>query len=164
MAVGKEIGAKLSTNTFGWDKTAIQTAVLADIKTPVFLYRIVGVVTGLKPFKDKETGETRFGSLGQYEMTSPQGEVAQGTVYYPPRYVQDMLEGALSMSDDIASIRIAYDVYAKHNEKSATSYAFTAFDLLQEGSESVDSVKSAIAELPLPTGSGAPKLEDKSKK
>lgn len=157
-SVGQEIGGKLSVADFGWTKPNIQAAVLADRTKRVFLMRAIGVVTALKPYKDKESGETRYGSQGDFEIISGAGEVKKGTVLYLPSYVQGLIEGVMA-TQDAAAIRIAFDIYAEYNEKSATSYSFVAFDLLNEGSEGVDSVKSAVASLALPGGPAPAQLE-----
>lgn len=152
--VGKAIGRKLSVNEFGFDKPTLQKLVLGDQEAQHFLARFVGVVTGLKPYKTKgdenRPPETAFGLMGSFEGTSVNGEVKEGAVLYLPSYVNDMVVAMLQADESIASIRIAFDVYASYEEKSATSYTFTVNDLLNDGSQSVEEVKSAITALPMP--------------
>lgn len=159
--VGQELGRKLSVASFGWKKPSIQEAVLADKKGDVFLMRVVGVATSLQPYKDKESGETRYGSRGQFEATGSDGQVMNGSVLYLPSYVQAGIEAALAMEDALG-VRIAYDVYAKYDADSATSYTFTVRDLLGEGSASIDGVKDTISGLALPSGKAAPAITDQS--
>jgi hypothetical protein len=162
-APGQELGRKLSVASFGWKKPAIQKTCLADENADVFLIRVIGVASSLRPYKDKESGETRYGAGGQFEATGSDGSVLNGTVLYLPRYVQDGIEAALAMEDTLG-VRIAYDVYAKYDEASATSYTFIVRDLLNEGSASVDSVREAIGIFVLPAGAkAAPAITDQSK-
>lgn len=165
MTIGKEIGRKLSVRELGWDKASILEKVIANREAPHFLARFVGVVTGVKPYKIKEgdrAGEVAFGLMGNFEGSNADGESKDGSVLYLPGYVNDMIVGIMQSADEIISVRIAFDVYAKYDADAATSYVFTVNDLLNEGSQTVDEVKEAIKALPLP--SATPALEDKSKK
>jgi len=165
--IGQELGSKLSVATFGWNKPAIQKVVLANQEERHFLARFVGVATGVKPYKIKEgdrAGEVDYGLQGMFEGYGPSGEVVNGSVLYLPKYVNDMVVSAFSATDDVASIRIGFDVYATYQEAAATSYVFSVNDLLNEKPAGLEDVKSIVAALPMPTSGSAPKLEDKSKK
>jgi len=165
--IGQELGSKLSVATFGWNKAAILQTVLAAQSDRHFLARFVGVATGIKPYKIKEgerAGEIDYGLQGIFEGHGPDGEVVNGSVLYLPKYVNDMVVSAFSAADDIASIRIGYDVYAQYQEKAATSYVFSVNDLLNEKPAGLEDVKAVVNALPMPTGSKVPSLEDKSKK
>lgn len=165
MTIGKELGRRLSVKEMGFDKASVLKLVLGNQDEPHFLARFVGVVTGIKPYKIKEgdkTGDIAYGLLGQFEGTNNAGESKEGSTLYLPGYVNDMVVSIFQTSEDVSSVRIAFDVYARFDDTSATSYVFTVNDLLNEGSTSVDEVKEAVKALPMP--SATPALEDKSKK
>ncbi len=153
-AVGQSLARKLSLNGLGWDKPTILKLVLDDPKSEHHLARVVGVATAPKPYKIKEgdrAGETAYGLMGQFEGTnSHTGETINSAVCFLPEYAADMVLGALASSDDVMSVKIAFDIYAIYSEKSATSYEFGVRDLLTQGSASVDEVKAEIQALPMP--------------
>jgi hypothetical protein len=148
-AVGQSLAKKLSIATLGLNKPDIQALVLGDRNSEHFLARFVGVATSPKPYKDPETGDTKFGLMGQFEGTSRDGVVMTSAVLYLPQYAMDMVLAALSL-DDVAAVNIGFDVYATYDEGSATSYTFGVRDLLNQGSQGVDEVKASIAALPMP--------------
>jgi hypothetical protein len=154
MAIGTEVGRRLSVKELGFDKASILKLVLANELEQHFLARFVGQATGIRPYKIKEgdrAGEIAFGLLGMFEGTNSDGEVKGGSVLYLPGYVNDMIVAVLQSSEDVASVRIAFDVYAKYDADAATSYVFTANDLLNTGSVSVDEIKESIKALPMPS-------------
>ena len=163
-AIGQEIGNKLSVKSFGWDKESILEAVMKDKENDVFLCRIGGIATGLRKYKvpeaQRKAGEENgFGLSGQFVgVNGATGEELKGSVLYLPRYVHDMVEAALSLGDDVAGVRIGFDIYARYDKSSATSYVFVARDLLNEGNSSVDQVRETMMALPMPTS--APALTD----
>lgn len=162
--IGKEIGRKLSIKDMGYDKATILKMVLNNPDEKHFLVRFTGVANGVKPYKIKEgerAGEVAYGLLGAFEAINADGVSKDGSVCYLPGYVNDAIVAALQSSEDIVGVRVAIDVYARFDNDSATSYIFTANDLLNTGSETVAEVKEAIKALPLP--SATPALEDKSK-
>lgn len=168
MAIGQEIGNKMSVKSFGWTKPVILEAVMKDKENDVFLCRVGGIATGLRKYKIpasqvKDGVEDGFGLSGQFVGVGPDGVEVKGSVLYLPRYVHDMVEAALSIGDDVAGVRIGFDIYARYDEASATSYIFVARDLLNEGSSSVDSVKETLFALPMPNSPAAKQLESKSK-
>lgn len=147
---GMEIGRRITPKEMGFDKEAILKLVLGDTTSEHALYRVVGIATGLKPYKDKtenNSGEVKFGLIGQFEATTVDGEVKTGSSLYLPNYVNDMIVAALSM-DGTEAVRLAFDVYVKYDSGSATSYVYSARDLLNTGSTSVAEIKAEIASLP----------------
>lgn len=151
-APGGEIGRQISAKSMGFDKAEILTLVINDKTSDHFLYRVTGVGTGLKPYKIKEgekAGEIAFGIQGQFEGVTLDGVVLNGSVLYLPGYANDMVVAALSMPEAVG-VKIAMDVYARFDEKSATSYVFTVRDLLNEGAAGVEEVKAQIQALPMP--------------
>lgn len=152
--IGREIGRKLSVKELGYDKATILETVLADREANHFLGRFVGSVTGLKPYKVKEgdrAGETAYGLQGMFEATGGNGNTKDGSVLYLPGYVNDAIVSIFAADEDVSSVKIAFDVYARYDADAATSYVFTVHDLLNTGSESVDEVKEAIKSLPMPS-------------
>jgi hypothetical protein len=149
MAFGKEVGTKLSVKSFGWDKEKLQEMTMANKMVDVPLVRFTGAATGLRKYKNafSDDGEG-FGLSGQFEGQSVDGEVKNGSVLYLPKNVHDMVEAALQMSDDVQAVRIAFDVYARYDKDSATSYVFVVRDILNEGEQSVEAIKEAIKEVP----------------
>ncbi len=152
--IGQSLAKKLSVAGLGWDKPALQKLTLGDQTSEHHIARFVGVATAPKPYKVKEgdrAGETAFGLLGQFEGTnSHTGETINSAVCYLPEYATEMVIGALTSSDDVQSVKIAFDIYAVYSAKSATSYEFGVRDLLTQGSAGVDEVKAEIQALPMP--------------
>lgn len=152
--IGKEIGKKLSVKELGYDKGTIASMVLANKDAPHFLARFIGTARGLRPYKDKESGDTRFGLIGEFRGTGANGNTLDGSTLYLPAYVNDMLVAVFG-GEDVQAIRIAYDVYAEYNEKAATMYSFTVNDLLNESSAGIDEVMEAVSSLPMPDATPA---------
>ena len=111
--IGQEIGNKLSVKSFGWDKEAILTAVMADKESDVFLCRIGGTATGLRKYRipqdqQKDGEDSGFGLSGQFVgISGATGEELKGSVLYLPKYVHEMVEAALQaeVSKTIARFR-----------------------------------------------------------
>lgn len=158
-AIGSEVGRKISVKELGWDKASILQTVLANTDEKHPLARFMGVASGVKPYKIKEgerAGEVAYGLMGQFEGENLiTGEALQGSVLYLPGYVNDMVVAALTSSDDVASVRIAFDIYAAYDKDTATSYVFTANDLLNTRLTGVDEVKEALKALPKPAAVAA---------
>lgn len=152
--VGRQLPRKLTIKELGFDKTAIQKLVLGDTNSRHFLARFVGVASALKPYRirseGERDGEIAYGLVGEFEGTNADGEVKSGAVLYLPGYVNEMIAAVLQSNQDVAGVRVAYDVYAVHNEDAATSYTFEVFDLINTASEGVAEVKATIAALPMP--------------
>lgn len=166
MAIGKEVGTKLSAKSFGWDKESIQEAVFANKDTDVPLFRVYGVATGLRKYKsDMEESGEGYGLSGQFQGQGIDGAEKTGAVLYLPKSVHGMVEAALTVGDDVTGVRIGFDIYARYDKTSATSYVYVARDILDEGSSSLDQVAETVKALPaLGAPEGATKLEDKRAK
>jgi hypothetical protein len=165
MAVGREVGTKLSVKSFGWDKETILEQVMKDKNADVPLMRVAGVATGLRKYKSdyEETGEG-YGLSGQFKAFGVDGSEKTGAVLYLPKNVHSMVEAALTVGDDVTGVRIGFDVYARYDKTSATSYVFVARDILDEGNSAVDSVMETVGALPALGAPSAPAIEDKSAK
>mgnify|MGYP001459948682 CR=1 FL=1 len=154
--IGSEIGRKLSVGEMGFDKLTIQGLVASNREADHFLARFVGVVTSLKPYKIREgerAGEVAYGLMGQFEGTANDGTVLKGSVLYLPGYANDMVIAAMQSggAEDVVSVRIGFDVYARFDADAATSYVFTVRDLLNTQQTGVEEVKAQIQALPLPS-------------
>jgi hypothetical protein len=153
-APGQSLDKKLSVKGLGWDKATILKTVLEDQASEHFLARIVGTATQPRPYKIKEgerAGEIAFGLMGQFEGTNGStGETITSAVCYLPEYATEMVLGALGAGEDVSAVRIAFDIYAKYDEKAVTSYVFSVRDLLNQGAAGVDEVKDMIKALPMP--------------
>lgn len=151
--VGQALEKKLSIKGLGFDKKTILQRVLTNEQAEHALARIVGVAIQPRPYRIKEgerAGEIAFGLMGQFEGTNlDTGETMTSAVCYLPEYATEMVLGALTL-EDVDSVRIAFDIYAKYDENAATSYVFSVRDLLNQGSQCVDEVKEMIKALPLP--------------
>lgn len=149
MPFGKEVGTKLSVKSFGFDKEKLQELVMANKTADVPLVRFIGSASGLRKYKSEyaEGGEG-FGLSGQFQGQSVDGEVKNGSVLYLPKNVHDMVEAALSMSDDVLAVDIAFDVYARYDKDAATSYVFVVRDILNVGSFNVEAIHEKIKEVP----------------
>ena len=163
MAIGQEIGNKLSIQSFGWNKPSILEAVMKDKTNDVFLMRVGGAATGLRAYQNKHKEKATdpdqlYGLTGQFKAIGADKTEAVGSTLYLPKYVHDMVEAALSMDDDVQSVRIGFDIYARYDDKSATSYVFVARDLLNEGSSTVDAVMEVVNALPMPNSKEAKQL------
>lgn len=159
--VGKELGNKLSVKSLGWDKETILEAVMKNKGDDIFLCRIGGVATGLRRYKNPNAKDgddaEGFGLSGTFKAFGSDGTEQLGSVLYLPKYVHEMVEAALSLGDDVAGVRIGFDIYARYDKASATSYRFVASDILNEGNASLDSVVDTLKELPMP-GATEPQL------
>lgn len=153
MTIGREISRKLSLRELGFDKGRILETVMGNRNEQHFLARFIGVANGVKPYKIKEgdrAGEVAFGLMGEFEGSDSDGVTANGAVLYLPGYVSDMITSILQSSEDISGVRIAFDVYARFDEKAATSYVFVVNDLLNTQQAGVEEVKAELKALPMP--------------
>jgi hypothetical protein len=154
MAFGKAVGGKLSVATFGFDKERILEIVSQDKTKEWPLVRFTGVATGLRKYKkpDKmvKPGESAegYGLSGDFEGESIDGQIESGNVLYLSAGAHAMVEAALSMSEDVLGVRIAFDVYAKYDKDAATFYVYVTRDVLNEGGQSVAAIKEAIKDVP----------------
>lgn len=152
-APGGEIGRQISPKAMGFDKETLVRMTMDAKEVDHFLMRVVGMASGLKPYKNKQEGdrqgEVMYGLLGQFEATSVDGETKVGSVCYLPGYVNDMIVAALSMPDTEA-VQIAFDIYARYDATSATMYVFVARDLLNNQQSGVAEVKEQLKAIPMP--------------
>lgn len=153
MSFGREVGTKLSVKSFGFDKEKILELVSKDKNVEVPLVRFTGVATGLRKYKIpanmvKDGVDEGFGLSGEFEGQSVDGEIKSGSVLYLSRGAHDMVEAALSLSDDVLAVKIAFDVYARYDKDAATFYVYVTRDVLNSGSSSVDAIKEAIKDVP----------------
>lgn len=158
--IGEEIGRKLSVGEFaGFDKPGIQRLVLNNRDEPHILVRFIGEAIGLKAYNKPAEGDREaskgYGFLGEFEGTSASGEVKTGSLLYLPGFIEDRMVAGLEGGD--SRIRIALDVYAVYDEKSATSYVFLARSLIASENPVVDEIKKQLRAVPMPKALAAPK-------
>lgn len=155
-APGQELGRKLSARSFGWDKEHIQEAVIKDKENDHFLYRVIGTIGTTKAYKsrqlDPDTKEALegFGLLGMFEATGSDGTVLTGSTLYLPGYVTDAIVGAIHAGDGEVNVRIAYDVYARYDKESITSYVFIVRSLIAPDTSALDDIKKLMGDVTLP--------------
>lgn len=147
---GQELGRKLSVGEFGFSKSVIQKLVLDDQENPQFLVRFTGLAHGTKRYvsgKGEETIEG-FGLLGQFRGVSRSGEEKDGSLLYLPGFLTDMIVASL---DSDQAVRLAIDVYAAYDEDSATSYVYTARNLIPPDTSALDAINEQIKGMALPS-------------
>lgn len=128
---------KISAASLGWRKPEIQSAVLIARNEAVPLYRVGGVATGIRTgkskFDDREETSEWIALTGRFRAFTKhkdgEGETFESGVCFMPGYVVDAVAGQLSA--ETTGVRFAYDIMAKYDEKSATSYTFHAVSLLE---------------------------------
>lgn len=64
-----EIVGKLTAKTLGWDRATLQQSTL-HVTTPILMATVVGIVSGLKPNVDEDTGDVSYGLKGNYRGIS----------------------------------------------------------------------------------------------
>lgn len=126
---------QISTRTVFGEKADIQRLVLSDDHQSHFLYRIVGRAEGFMIGKgrhqriDKETGEavdtfwTKF--AGDFVAINARGEEFESAIAFLPEYVSGPIANSLKEDPD-AVADVKFDIYARYNKQSATSYEFVA--------------------------------------
>lgn len=160
MAFGREVGTKLSVKSFGFDKAKVLETVLTDKEAEFPLVRFVGIATGLRKYKIpanqvKDGVDEGYGLSGDFTGQSIDGEVKAGNVLYLNRAVTDMVASQMELNDDVAGIKIAFDVYAKYNVDAATSYVYVTRDVLNESSPNLDAMLKGLEGVPA-LGAAAP--------
>ena len=154
MAIGKTVGEKLSCRSFVGPEQ-IMAACLSKQDDEHFVGRFTGIASGLKPYqnaykRDENDTDKLFGLVGVFQATGWDGTVKEGNVLYLPSNAHALVEAALTMGD-VEGVKIAYDIYAVYNAKSATKYSFIVRDILQEENPTVAAIAEQIADIPLPT-------------
>jgi hypothetical protein len=153
---------KISAKTMGWSKEIIQEQVILKKNDAILLYRVVGIATstrsGKSKFDDRDEAQDWLALLGNFEGTSSlTGEVFRAGVCFMPNYVCDLVAGQLDSGDEHASVRFAYDIYAKWDKQSATSYVFFAEPLMEPPAD--DPLKSLSAAMPAMKGLPTPEKQ-----
>lgn len=152
--IGTELGNKLSVRSFGWDKPTIQRAVLNGDGSDIFLMRVIGTATGLKEYTARGKGDDGgdlegYGIRGTFEGQGPDGEVIPAALVYLPGYITDQMADALQ--DDDVSLRVALDVYARRDDKSATGYVYIGRSLIAQENKQMEALKNQLRNVPLPS-------------
>lgn len=159
----------ISAKSFGFDKSKLQEMCITDKTQAHFLYRVGGMATSTKVYKDPNNeGEVGEGLRGQFRAVDKDGVTIDSAVCYLPGYINEQVIAALEVAqsqDRSAGVQFGYDIYARYDLKSATSYVFVAEDIAQKlgGGNAADRVFAAI-DAPMPGGPAIPALEDKAAK
>lgn len=161
---------QISVKTVYGDKEKILEAVMKDKTKEAFLARMFGVIEGYQKGKGrhqrvnrdtKEAEDTfwhRFG--GDFRAVNDQGEIFESATAFLPEYVSGSFITTIDNNDE-AVIEFAFDIYARYNKDSITSYEFIA-QPVKKGDEG-ERMKAMEAEL-LKLPANAPKQIAASKK
>ena len=123
---------KLSVKAIIGGKGNILETVMKDKEAEHVVARILGIATGIKTGEGDNgpwTGLT--GTFKGVNVTT--GEEFQSGVLFMPNVAQDMVTGALMA--DTKAVEFGFEITAKYDETSATSYVYSARPLF-ESSES----------------------------
>lgn len=153
-APGEEMGRALSVKSFGWDKSSILEKIFLDKENDLFLMRVVGVANGTKPYTSRDKGDDGellegFGILGDFECTGSSGEILKGSKVYLPGYITEAIVGHLVGNPD-SFVNCAFDLYARFDGKSATSYVYVGRALLSAPNPQTEKLKERLSSTPLP--------------
>lgn len=179
---------KISTRTVYGSKADIQALVLADRTKSHPLFRVIGFCNGSRTGATKDINEETGGPnardvkpktiapdgtpmrdwtalLGGFEATNLKtNEKYRSGVCFLPNYVIDSILGQLGSG--VESVKFAFDVAARFDEGSATSYIYEATSLIEPSDDDALNVltRSIVAGLTGPkeepkkdeTGSATP--------
>lgn len=150
---------KISAAAFGFDKAKLQEMCITDKTKDHFLYRVGGMATSTKVYVGPD-GDAGEGLRGQFRAVDGDGAVIDSAVCYLPGYINEQIIASLEVAqvtDKSAGVQFGFDIYARYDVKSATSYVFVAEDVAEQlgGGNAADRVFAAIS-APMP---GAKSLE-----
>jgi hypothetical protein len=159
---------KISARTVFGSKADIQTLVLADRTKPHPLFRVIGICNGTRhgtsKDRDEETAGPNAGQtiispgakgdgkskdwtalLGNFQATKlSTGEIFRSGVCFLPNYVTDSITGQLGV--DVEAVRFGFDISARFDGESATSYVFEAQNLMPaKPDDALNNIASEIA-------------------
>ena len=149
---------QISIKTVYGDKEKILEAVMKDKSKETFLARIFGVIEGYQKGKGrhqrinrdtKEAEDTywhRFG--GDFRAMNADGEIFESATAFLPEYVSGSFITAIDNNDE-AVIEFGFDIYARYNKDSITSYEFIA-QPVKKGDEGARMKEMEAAMLSLP--------------
>jgi hypothetical protein len=161
-------------SVFG-DKEKILETVMSDKTREHLLYRVFGEITGsqtgLGKHKriNKETGlaEDTFWTkfMGDFRAISAEtGEMFTAATAFLPAYVSGQFVTALKDDEEGLSIIFAYDIYARYNKDSITSYEFIAVKVRkQDETNAVQAMAEALPPMPNRKALPAPQKDGKQK-
>jgi hypothetical protein len=151
-----EVLQKITAKDMGFDRITIGGALrpMGD-NAELFLYRVFGLVDGLKPVEGKN-GDVDFGLKGQFEALRADGVKAVSGVAFLPGGIQAMIQSAYesaSETDKRATVTFAVDIYAVKSSNAA-GYTFKGKEVGVQGSPTkVDpfaDIREAAAQIALP--------------
>lgn len=163
---------QISTRTVFGEKADIQRLVLSDEHQSHFLYRLIGRAEGFMIGKgrhqrvDKETGEavdtfwTKF--AGDFLAINARNEEFESAICFLPEYVSGPIANSLKDDPD-AVADIKFDIYARYNKQSPTSYEFVA-QPIRTGQAAARALMVDLPALPNATKLAALNAPDKKNK
>ncbi len=123
---------KLSVKAIIGGKGNILETVMKDKENEHIVARIIGIASGIKTGEGDNGPWT--GLTGQFKGVNVlTGEEFRSGILFMPSVAQDMVVGALM--GDTKAVEFGFDITAKYDEESATSYVYGAVPLF-ESSES----------------------------
>ena len=143
---------KISTRTVFGGKTEVQKLVLEDQSANHFLYRVYGeargYVSGSSKFSDKDEPSEWQAIAGDFEAVNADGEIFGGAICFLPNYVIGPIIERLKM-EGVESVQFGFDIFARYDEKAATSYIYLAEMLRRAGEESpIEKMREGFKALP----------------
>lgn len=125
-----QIVKKISAATVFGGKSEILETVFRDKSKNHPLYRVVGKCNGSRTGAGKEGMNDWVAMLGSFQATNAiTGEVFRAGACFLPQFAADLVLGQLG--GDVDSVKFAFDIGAQHDERSATSYIYTAVPLME---------------------------------
>lgn len=132
-------------------KDAIRT------KAPVKMVTIFGVVTSVKLFEDKRSGDLKTKFIGEFRATSPDGTKGyQSDVLYCFRALEEKLSSVHAAGDN-KPVEFAYEIVASPDDKSATGYGYAAKTLIATASsDRLNAIEAQLQKLAAPAAPESP--------
>lgn len=112
----------------------------------VRMIRIYGLVTGIKNFEDRKSGDVKTKLLGDFRAESPDGTKGwSADVLFVFRALEDKLTSTFKAGGE-KPLEFAYDIVASPDEKSVTGYVYGAKPLIQTASsDRLNAIAEALA-------------------
>lgn len=119
------------------------------MNAPVFMIRIWGVLTGLKNFEDKKSGDLKTSFIGEFMGQGPKGDLYSADKMFCFKALEEKLAASFTSGGEKA-IEFAYDIIASPDEKSVTGYVYGAKSVIPTASsDRLSALQAAISDKPL---------------
>lgn len=159
---------KISTRTVFGPKADVLKLVLDDQANNMFLYRVYGqargYVSGTSRFSDRDEPSGWTALAGEFEAVNRDGEMFNAAICFLPQYVTGpMVEALKAEGND--GVEFGFDIFAKYDEKAATSYIYLAEPLRKAGDISpLETMRTGFKALPGTIEGKVTAIEDHTKK